>query len=162
MKTTHRLVMRHQKARQLQSTDAFVPNVDQTRFAHGSSGAASPSSPHCRNTACRASAAETRDPRVTRCQRFVDIPQLHTPRKERETDTVGGKGARLALCRGQGEEPEDEQEDGDESWSGITSHGGRRGARWPQAGVDLCAQEKVEGLWEEHSIGLLLLPPSTC
>jgi hypothetical protein len=49
----------------------------------------------------------------------------------------------LALRRVQGEEREDEEKDGDESGRG-TSHGGRRGARRPQAGVDLCAQEEVE------------------
>ena len=62
----------------------------------------------------------------------------------------------MALRRVQGEEREDEEKAGDESGGG-TSHGGRRGARRPQAGVDLCAQEEVEGWWEEHSIGLLLL-----
>jgi len=46
----------------------------------------------------------------------------------------------LALRRAQGEEREDEEKAGDESGGG-TSHGGRRGARRPQAGVDLCAQE---------------------
>jgi hypothetical protein len=74
-------------------------------------------------------------------------------------DTIGGIGGReglLALRRVQGEEREDEEKDGDESGSG-TSHGGRREARRPRAGVDLCAQEEVEGWWEEHSIGLLLL-----
>jgi len=29
-------------------------------------------------------------------------------------------------------------------------------------GVDLCAQEVVEGRWEEHSIGLLLPAAATC
>ena len=70
VKTTHRPVIRHRlMAGQLQSIDAFISNdPDQTRFMHGSSAAASPSSRHCRNTACRASAAGTRDPRVTSCQ----------------------------------------------------------------------------------------------
>lgn len=62
----------------------------------------------------------------------------------------------MALRRVQGEYREDEEKDGDESGSG-TSHGGRRGARRPQARVDLFAQEEVERWWEEHSIGLLLL-----
>ena len=66
---------------------------------------------------------------------------------------MGGKGC--WPCRIQGEEREDEEKAGDES-GGRTSHGGRRGARRPQAGVDLCAQEEVEEWWKEHSIGLLL------
>lgn len=64
--------MRHTlEGRQLHSTDAFIPDdSDQTPFLHGSSIAAPPSSLHCRNTACRASAAGTRDPRFTSCQLF--------------------------------------------------------------------------------------------
>ena len=46
----------------------------------------------------------------------------------------------MALRQVQGEEREDEEKAGDESGGG-TSHGGPRGARRPQAGVDLCAQE---------------------
>ena len=61
----------------------------------------------------------------------------------------------MALRRVQGEEREDEEKAGDKSGGG-TSHGGRRGARRPQAGVDLCAQEEVEEWLKEHSIGLLL------